>query len=82
MRIEVQAFATLARFLPEPDRQAGSTRLEVPEGSTVADVTAALGIPGSVALITLVNGEDADPDLPLVAADVITLFPPLAGGSP
>ena len=82
MRIEVQAFATLVSFLPEPGRNAGSAPLEVPEGSTVADVATALGIPDAFPRITLVNGEDAGPDRRLAGGDVVTFFPPLAGGGP
>ena len=80
MRVEVRLFATLARYLPK-DTQAGRAYLEVAEGSTVADVAAALGIPPDLSRIILVNDAEADEDRPLEAGDVVTLFPPLAGGS-
>ena len=80
MRVEVRLFATLARYLPKPS-QGGSTDLDVAEGSVVADVAVALGIPVDLPRIVVVNGEDADEGRRLHAGDVVTLFPPLAGGS-
>ena len=80
MRVEVRLFATLARYLPE-DNDGGVARVEAAEGSTVADVACALGIPSDLSCIVLVNGRDAPDHLALAAGDVVTLFPPLAGGA-
>jgi molybdopterin converting factor small subunit len=80
VRVEVRLFATLAAFLP-PDSRDGAAELEIPEGSTVADVTRRLGIPPDLARVVLVNGRDMGTEAPLVKADVVTIFPPLAGGS-
>jgi molybdopterin converting factor small subunit len=80
VRIEVRLFATLASYLP-PSGGGGSAMIEVPQGSTVADVASRLGIPSGLQRIALVNGHDAGPDHRLTAGDVVTLFPPLAGGS-
>lgn len=79
MRVEVRLFATLARYLPEDDR--GAACLEIATGSTVADVTRVLGIPSDLSRIVLVNDRDAPDHQALVAGDVVTLFPPLAGGA-
>ena len=80
MKVEVRLFATLARYLPE-DSPVGSATVEVAEGSTVADLAADLGIPPDLARITLVNDADADDARRLRSGDVVTLFPPLAGGA-
>ena len=80
MRIEVKLFATLARYLPK-DADAGSTHLNVAEGSSVGDVADALGIPADLSRIILVNDQDADESRRLAEGDVVTLFPPLAGGA-
>ena len=80
MRVEVRLFATLARYLPD-DQDAGAAVLEVAEDSTVADVARALGIPAHLSRIALVNDRDATDDRPLTEGDVVTLFPPLAGGA-
>ena len=79
MRVEVRLFATLARYLPE-DSRVGSATVEVAEGSTVADLAEELGIPVDLPRISLVNDADADGARRLRNGDVVTLFPPLAGG--
>jgi molybdopterin converting factor small subunit len=41
-----------------------------------------LGIPDDLPRMVLVNGLDADPEgTPLRDGDVVTVFPPLAGGT-
>jgi molybdopterin converting factor small subunit len=80
VKIEVQLFATFGAFLPPEAQPAGTTIVEVPESSTTEDVAAVLGIPLTVARVTLVNGQEAGHGQPLAAGDVVTLFPPLAGG--
>jgi hypothetical protein len=77
VRIEVSLLATFAAYAPPGS---GTVRMEAPEGSTPEDLARALGIPESMARIVLVNGRDAEPGWPLVPGDVVTLFPPLAGG--
>lgn len=80
MRIEVRLFANLAVFLP-PHGRDGVAELEIPDGSTVTEVTHRLGIPPDLARVVLVNGRDADSEARLAPRDVVTIFPPLAGGS-
>lgn len=80
MRVEVRLFATLAEFLPSDGRE-GAAVLEVPDGSTVTEITRRLGIPPDLARVVLVNGRDASSEAPLTARDVVTIFPPLAGGA-
>jgi molybdopterin converting factor small subunit len=79
VKVEVHLFATLVSFLP-PESRNGAASIEVPDGSTVHDVARCLGIPSSLDRVTLVNGRDAEPDRPLQAGDVVTVFPPLMGG--
>ena len=79
MRVEVRLFATLATFLP-PDGRDGAAEIEIPEGSTVTDVTRQLGIPPDLARVVLVHGRDLGSEAPLNSRDVVTIFPPLAGG--
>jgi len=79
VRVEVRLFATLVPFLP-PDSHDGAAVLEIPEGSTVHDVVRRLGIPADLERVTLLNGGDSAPDARLHPGDVLTVFPPLAGG--
>ena len=81
MTIEVHLFATLAQYLP-PSSDGGRVVLDVPDGATVDDVARLLGIPDAMARLALVNGREVDPQERLTALDVLTLFPPLAGGAP
>jgi molybdopterin converting factor small subunit len=79
VKVEVRLFATLAAFLP-PGSRDDALLIEVPEGSTVRDVSRVLGMPPDLARVSLVNGHDRDLDRPLSDQDVVSLFPPLAGG--
>lgn len=51
------------------------------DGATVGDLIQVFGIPDDIPRITLVNGRNAESDRPLLSGDVVSLFPPLAGGS-
>jgi molybdopterin converting factor small subunit len=80
MRIEVRLFSTLTQYLP-PGATGKSAVLEVAEGSTVADLIRQLGIAPEMAHLTLVNGiHQRDKNVPLRDADVVAIFPPVAGG--
>ena len=80
MRVEVRLFATLERFLPSGSRD-GVAVLDVPEGSSAADVARRLGIPTGFDRVLLVNGREAEPERTLAPGDVLALYPPLSGGS-
>lgn len=79
MKVEVRLFATLAPYLP-PGSRDGAATVDVPDGVTPRDLVERLGIPADVERVLLVNGADAPSDRPLQDRDVVTLFPPLAGG--
>lgn len=80
MRIQVHLFANLADYQPRP-MSGGPTTVELPEGSTVGDLARQLAIPPEVPRLTLVNGRDATPGVQLRPGDVVSLLPPLVGGS-
>jgi len=77
--VEVHLTATLRAYLP-----AGTVGdhvvLDLPSGATVDQVVHSLQIPSELERLTVVNGHDAAPDQPLSEGDVLSLFPPLAGG--
>lgn len=79
MRIEVRLFATLERYLP-PGSRNGIAVLDVPDGSTAADVAARLRIPAGFERVMLINGHESTPESRLSPGDVLDVYPPLAGG--
>lgn len=80
MKVEVRLFALLERYLP-PDAEGDGILLDVPPGTTVGDVVESLKIPGELSCLTVINGRDASPDQVLSPGDVLSMFPPLAGGA-
>ena len=78
MRVEVRAFATLRPFLPQGTRHAAV--FDLPDGSTIRDMMCFLGVPTEMTVLALLNGQEAEPNHALHGGDVVTLFPPLAGG--
>ncbi|MBI4587254.1 MAG: MoaD/ThiS family protein [Candidatus Rokubacteria bacterium] len=79
MKIEVRLFATLAAYLPD-EGDGRSAVLELAEGSTATDAVRFLQIPTEIPMMMLINGRDAASEQPLTDGDVLSLFPPLAGG--
>ncbi len=79
MNIEVKLFANFREYLP-PGSKGYGCNLEIEEGTTIAEVLRRLQIPDSIPLIALVNGLHRSPDDALGAGDVLSIFPPVAGG--
>jgi molybdopterin converting factor small subunit len=80
MVVQVKLFATLRKYMP-PGASGDSVTVDVPDGATVADLVARLGIPLDHARMAVARGEQLDLDAPLPAGVEINLFPPLAGGA-
>jgi molybdopterin converting factor small subunit len=80
MKVEVRLFALLERYLPAHATGDAAT-LDVPLGTTVGDVIELLEIPSDLSCLTVVNGLDASPEQLLAPDDVLSMFPPLAGGA-
>ena len=79
MEIEVKLFATLRDYLPKGSGQF-SCRVEVNSADTVRDVLEKLTIPQDIPKIILVNGVHSNLDRVLKYGDVVSVFPPVAGG--
>jgi molybdopterin converting factor small subunit len=79
MDIEVKLFATLRDYLPK-----GSSRVYckmVVDGQTrVQDILERLKIPEEIPKIILINGVHGKKEQPLKDGDVVSIFPPVAGG--
>lgn len=79
MKVAVHLFAHLARYLP-PGAEGDGVTLELAPGTTVGQVIERLGIPPAASALAVINGLDAGPEQTLADGDVLTMFPPLAGG--
>jgi len=79
MEIEVKLFATLRDYLPKGSGQF-SCKVEIDSADTVRDVLEKLNIPKAMPKIILVNGVHSNLDRVLKFGDVLSVFPPVAGG--
>ena len=79
MKIQVALYATLSQYLP-PGAQNRKAAIEIREGATLRDVLDQLGIPQDLPNILLVNGRQAPEETVLKDGEVLSVFPPLAGG--
>ncbi|MCS7186301.1 MAG: MoaD/ThiS family protein [Armatimonadetes bacterium] len=78
MRVKVKLFGPLKEKLP-PEKRQFLIEVEVSEGATVQDVANLLGI-GNVGAVILVNDQETHRGKQLNEGDVVSFFPPLAGG--
>ncbi|HXX36115.1 MAG TPA: MoaD/ThiS family protein [Thermodesulfobacteriota bacterium] len=79
MEIEVKLFATLRDYLPKGSSRF-SCKMEI-EGSTrVRDILSRLKIPEQIPKIILINGVHGKKEQTLKEGDVLSVFPPVAGG--
>jgi sulfur carrier protein len=81
MKITVALYATLSKYLP-PDAQNRRATIEVKDGATVRDVLDQLGVAADLPNILLVNGRQSPEATALKDGETLSVFPPLAGGSP
>jgi molybdopterin converting factor small subunit len=80
VNIEVRLFASLRQKLP-PGSSRTSVHLDLRAGSSILDVLNRLDIPPARAFLVLVDGKyEADKQRPLVEGNVLSIWPPIAGG--
>ncbi len=84
MKIVFKLYASLTQYLPADARTENRVPLEVPEGSTVAQVIEPFGLPQKLVHLVLVNGVYVPPaqrlSHVLMEDDVLAIWPPIAGG--
>ncbi len=78
MLIEVRLFASLRSYLPKGSNS--SCKIEIEEGSRIEDIFHILNIPIDYPKIILINAVHVSLENHLKEGDVITVFPPIAGG--
>lgn len=74
MLISLRGPSTLGDFLPK------SGTLEVDDGSDVADLLKALGIPGDAVMFVSIDGKPSDLNAPLREGASVEIFSPTSGG--
>jgi len=79
MNIEVQLFFDLVKYLP-PGSKNKKLSLSLKNGSTVQELLYQLNLPSQAPKIILVNGIKTTNGIQLKEGDVVTIFPPIAGG--
>jgi molybdopterin synthase sulfur carrier subunit len=79
MRVRVKMFATLGRSV---GGKAPGDRfpVEIPEGSTIADLIQRLDLPQGEVKVTFVNARIRPLDWMLQPGDEVGIFPPIGGG--
>ena len=85
MKLTLKLFASLAARLPPDARSTNRVDLDVPAGTTVADVIRRYDIPAPLCGIVLIDGEWVAPGdragRVLLEGNVLAIWPPVAGGS-
>jgi molybdopterin converting factor small subunit len=79
MEIEVKLFATLRDYLPKGSSRF-SYKMEVDGPTRVQDILSRLKIPEEIPKIILINGVHGKKEQILKDGDVLSIFPPVAGG--
>ncbi len=79
MKIEVNLFASLARYKPENTGR-HSWIETCPEGTLVIDFLHQLNVPEEEVKLIFVNGKHAKGDNVLSEGDRVGIFPPVGGG--
>jgi molybdopterin converting factor small subunit len=77
MIVHVRLFAEYRDLSPSPD---GTLVVDMPMGATVGEVLAHLKIPLDKPKILLANGVHVEQAQELREGDVLSIFPPVAGG--
>jgi molybdopterin converting factor small subunit len=79
MKAEIRLFANFRDFLP-PGSGPLSFTTTFEGHKTVDDIVKELKLPDDIPRIIIVNGLHAEADYVVQDGDVVSLFPPLAGG--
>jgi molybdopterin synthase sulfur carrier subunit len=79
MEIEVKLFATLRDYLPKGSGRF-SCKIEIDASTRIQDILSRLKIPEEIPKIILVNGVHRKKKQILKEGDVLSVFPPVAGG--
>jgi molybdopterin converting factor small subunit len=74
MKLEIELFASLQKFMSKVEK------VELDDSCTVLELLEKIDSNSSAVTITLVNGHHVPLDQTLHDAEVVAIFPPIAGG--
>jgi len=80
MKVELNLFASLARYTPGKTGGHGHRIMDVAEGTTIMGLLNSLELPIDKIRMIFLNGLHATGDEVLGEGDRIGVFPPVAGG--
>lgn len=79
MRIELNLFASLRRYMPHKDK-GNSCSVEIAEGTRISELLEQLKVPTDAVKLVFLNRVHAGGDEILKDGDRVGVFPPVAGG--
>ena len=80
MNITVKLFAMLDRYAPDQQKAGELFSVDIPEGSTIDDLIAYLGIPDREVKVAFVDGRARAGAYRLNPDVEVGVFPPVGGG--
>ena len=80
MKVEINLFASLARYMLDKAGSQDSRVLEVGEGTTIIDILLRMEVPLDKVKILFLNDIHATGEEILKEGDRVGVFPPVAGG--
>lgn len=84
MKIVFKLFASLTDYLPAQGRDGNVIELNLPQGTSIAQVVERFSLPEKMVHLVLVNGTYIAPgqraDHVLCEGDALAIWPPIAGG--
>ena len=84
VRVALKLYASLSDYLPEAARKARRLELDLPSGTTIADIIRQQNLPPKMCHLVLVNGFFIPPGKrsahTLEPDDELAIWPPVAGG--
>lgn len=80
MDVTVKLFAMLNRYAPNQQRAGEPFAVTLPEGSTITDLVARLGIPDREVKVAFVDGRARAGLYQLAHGSEVGIFPPVGGG--
>ena len=84
MKVTLKLYATLSDYLPDAARKSNALELDLPEGTTPAQIIENQNLPVKLCHLVLIDGIFVPPALrarrALAEGETLAIWPPIAGG--